>query len=288
MHSNASDGSLSPKELIQYLAKLGISTFALTDHDTTAGLHEAQKYAKENKISFINGIEFEIASEDPGIMHVLALDFEVDHPSVQALCEKTKELRKNRNEAIKNKMNDDGIPIQEDLLAEICGPGQLSRPHFAEYLHRLGRVKNIQEAFDTYLGQGKPYYHPYEGLDLKTLCEEIHKASGLLVLAHPLSIYISWGRLESRLKTWKEAGLDGLESWHPSAKFRDAQRLEAMARELNLVCTAGSDFHNPQFRHSSPGKSLQNKQKIPDSFLDSFWAFKNDRGFPRISKEVLE
>jgi len=269
-HSTASDGSLNPRQLLRLAHSIGLSALALTDHDTISGLPEADAAAKELGIHFINGIEIESAWEDRGVFHILGLNFVHTHPAIQNIIPTIQALRQARNLSIVNKMSAQGITAS---LEEIAGPGQsaiITRPHFADYLISIGLVKDRQQAFDEYLAQGKAFYEPYPGLALERIIEIIHQAGGKVVVAHPLSLYVSWGRMEKLFAEWREKGVDGVETWHPSANWRDAQRLDKLAHANGLGLSAGSDFHGEHRPDRILGKTLEERHSIDDRFLALF------------------
>ena len=261
-HSNASDGSLSPAALIREAARLNISAIALTDHDSIKGLAYARNEAKRRGIRFIPGIEIEINYSGGGQFHLLGLGIKRPSAAFIAAVEKLSRLRKERNLEILDRMREMGIEAGMEELEDLArGPGgegegepvpSVGRPHFASLLIKRGIVKNQELAFARYLGLGKPLYVPKPGLDFDQAQALIRDSAGLPILAHPLSLYLSWNRLPAFLGELKDRGLAGIEAWHPAAKGRECRRLEAMARELDLYVTAGSDFHGP----ARPGRRL--------------------------------
>lgn len=245
-HSTASDGSFSPAALIDAAADQGLTVLALTDHDTMNGLEEAQNKALVRGIRFIPGIELEIAwrPEIPqGEFHLLGLG--ISRPSasfLEAVAELTR-LREERNRKILDAMREMDIGIDLEEVAALSGGGSIGRPHFAAALVRRGLVKNQEQAFSRFLGKGKPFYVPKAALEFSTAAALIKESGGLAVLAHPMSLYLSWGRLPSLVRELKDRGLDGIEAWHPTAKVGACRRLEALGLSLGLFITAGSDFH---------------------------------------------
>jgi predicted metal-dependent phosphoesterase TrpH len=241
-HSNASDGSLSPRELIRLAESQGLSAIALTDHDTIAGLDEARQEADQRKIRFIPGIEIEIRWE-PGEFHLLGLGIEEPSPGFNEAISGLARIREARNREIIERMREFSIDVSyEDILA-LSGGHSVGRPHFAALLVQREIVKNPKQAFDRYLGKGKPFYVPKEGLDFPYAAAIIKESGGIAVLAHPMSLYVAWGRLPDFVKNLKAQGLDGIEAWHPTAKLRSCRRLHELGKSLGLVITAGSDFH---------------------------------------------
>ncbi|MCL2478362.1 MAG: PHP domain-containing protein [Treponema sp.] len=268
-HSKASDGSYSPSDLVSLGAKRGISVLALTDHDTIAGLNEGKKAAKDAGIGFIPGIELEISMPESvsGEFHLLGLG--ISRPS-KALMESVAFLlrgREERNRQIIKKMEELNIKTTYDELLAFAGGQSIGRPHIALYMVKQKIVKNVEQAFLKYLGKGRPMYVPKPGLDFKEAVGIIRESGGLAILAHPMSLYIAWGRLPDFIKNLKDSGLDGLEAWHPSAKVKDCKRLEELAKTLGLYVTAGSDFHGETRPDRKLGITAGGK-KIERSLLD--------------------
>jgi predicted metal-dependent phosphoesterase TrpH len=266
-HSTASDGSFSPSALIAEAVKRGLSAIALTDHDTIGGLNEAAKAAKENGIRFIPGIELEIAWGQNGEFHLLALGLgELKSEFVTAL-EELARRRLDRNLEIIDRMNEAGIDVSyDDISNRADGHSSIGRPHFAAFLAKKKLVKNSSQAFSRYLGKGKPFYIPKTGLEFELALKIIHGSGGLAVLAHPMSLYVAWGKLPDLIESYKEKGLDGIEAWHPSANVSSCKRLEELGRKLGLYITAGSDFHGEVRRDRKLGFTAGGR-KIDDSFL---------------------
>jgi 3',5'-nucleoside bisphosphate phosphatase len=130
----------------------------------------------------------------------------------------------------------------EDLKA-VSGEGAAGRPHIAALLVERKAVRTKQEAFDKYIGKGRPFYSPKECLELGAAMRVVKEAGGLAIIAHPMSLFVSWGRLGSLMDEWKDLGIDGIEAYHPTAKLNQCKRLDKMARERGFRVTAGSDFH---------------------------------------------
>ncbi|GHV70274.1 phosphatase [Spirochaetia bacterium] len=245
-HSTASDGSLSPGALIRAAADRGLTAIALTDHDTIAGLEEARLEAELRGIRFIPGVEISVEPDPekyPGEFHLLGLG--ITRPSA-AFLEAVDQLarsRTERNREILDRMNEQGVEADYEEVRSFSGGHSVGRPHFARLLIRRKLVKNVQQAFDRYLAEGKPFYVPKTGMNFDKAVAAIKGSGGIAVLAHPLSLFVAWGRLPGLIQGLKEKGLDGLEAWHPAAKESACKRLEALGKSLGLIITAGSDFH---------------------------------------------
>lgn len=229
----------------------GLTALALTDHDTIAGLGEAEKEAARYGIRFIPGIEIEIVWE-PGEFHLLGLGIGRSSALFSGALSELARRRDARNQEILERMRASGMEVAYEDIRSLSGGHSIGRPHFAALLVNRGLVKNREQAFARYLGKGKPFYVPKAGMEFSHALGSIKDAGGIAVLAHPLSLYVAWGRLPGLIKDFKAQGLDGLEAWHPTAKVRSCKRLESLGKSLGLFITAGSDFHG----ESRPDRKL--------------------------------
>lgn len=274
-HSTCSDGDLDPAALIREAAARGLSAIALTDHDTIKGLASARNEAAVRGIRFIPGIEIEILRESPqgitgpgGEFHLLGLGISRPSPALlDGIAELTRS-REERNREILEKMRELGVEADYGEVRALSGGHSVGRPHFAGLLVNRGIVKNREQAFARYLGAGKPFYVPKTGLDFERAAALIRESGGLPVLAHPMSLYVAWGRLPDLIKCLRDRGLGGIEAWHPTAKVRSCRRLEELGRSLGLYITAGSDFHGSLRPERRLGVTAGGR-KIEDSVLDA-------------------
>jgi len=282
-HSNASDGDFSPAQLLREAQKSGISVIALTDHDTLGGLDDARKEANAVGVRFIPGIEISVnwtkcggvSGLGPGgEMHLLGLGIKTPSPAFLAGISELSRRREERNFKILDNMNALGIEASwEDILAEnssgvSSGPLSIGRPHFASFLVKKKIVRNSDQAFVRYLKPGRPLYVPKAGLSFEQSVAIIRESGGIPVLAHPMSLYVSWGSLPDLVKVLKDRGLTGIEAWHPIAKARTCRRLEELGRSLGLYITEGSDFHGPARLGRNLGFSNKQRQ-ISDAVLEA-------------------
>jgi predicted metal-dependent phosphoesterase TrpH len=273
-HSAASDGDLSPGALIEDAARRGLSALALTDHDTITGLDEAKKAALRAGITFIPGIELQIewnrqgAGESGGEFHLLGLGIKNPSPAFLEALDELARSRENRNLEIIERMRETGIEVNYDEIQALSGGQSVGRPHFATLLVNRNIAKNREQAFSRYLGQGKLFYASKTGLEFDRAVRIIKESGGIAVLAHPMSLYVAWGRLPGLIKNLQVKGLDGLEAWHPTAKVRSCRRLEELAISLDLYVTAGSDFHGQARPERKLGITAGNR-KIEDAVLEA-------------------
>ncbi len=253
-HSNCSDGSMSPAELVDLAAASDLAAIALTDHDSISGLDEAINRGKKIGIEVINGAEFSLFNDDTAI-HLLAYCFDPAHPAIKNLIKKAQKIRDDRNKGIFAKFSDLGIEIDHDKLL-LSAKGQLGRPHFAAYLVNHGMARNNQDAFNRYLKRGGPAYVARERLKTTEAMTEISRAGGISVLAHPMAVNHSRKTMTGIIRSLKDHGLGGVEVLYPAHDNSTIKYLTALARELDLAITGGSDFHGagkPDIRLGGPG-----------------------------------
>ena len=265
-HSTASDGSYSPSALVGLALERGLSALALTDHDSVSGLPEAEAAASGSALRLIRGVEIEIAF-GPGEFHLLGLRLERLGGELENVLQRLFRARKERNQRILDRMRDAGFAATMDDLKAVAGEGSAGRPHIAALLVERKAVRTRQEAFDKYLAKGRPFYEAKDCLGLDEAMRIIREAGGLAIVAHPLSLFVSWGRLGSLMDEWKELGIDGIEAYHPTAKVSHCRRLEKMARGRGFRVTAGSDFHGAIRPERKLGRTAGNLV-IGDEYLD--------------------
>ncbi len=265
-HSTVSDGSYSPSELAFLAVEKGLSVWALTDHDSVDGIEEARKACIGANIHFIAGVEMAIQWKSSGEFHLLGYGISPDNDFLRSVLSEAAAERLQRNSKIVSLFHEKGIEIDMDVVEKISGKsGIIGRPHFARYLVETGVVKNIEQAFSRYLAVNKPCYVERRNLSLEKAVSSIKQAGGIPVLAHPLSLYVSWGKMEKTIADIRDSGVQGLEAWHPGARVSDCVRLEKIARNLGMFVTAGSDFHGTARPDRKLGVAAGGK-KIDDRF----------------------
>lgn len=265
-HTTASDGQYTPEELVYKAAEKNISVLAITDHDTISGLEEGAEACRKTGITFVPGIEINIQRPNCEF-HLLGLGLNLNgiSESLNKLLKGLIKSRHERNEFIVSKMRSSGIKTTvEEIQAEF--PDQvLGRPHFASWLTNHNYVKNRQAAFDKFLARDRPWYVERAGADLDEAVKAIYESGGVPVIAHPLSLYLSWSKIEPVLADFFERGVKGMECFHPGARVTECLRLQEIARKLGFFVTAGSDFHGEKVRsdrrpgHTCGGKIIEDK-----------------------------
>lgn len=254
-HSTASDGSRSPTEAVEAAHAAGISAFALTDHDTLAGIPEAQVAADACGLRLIAGVELSVHQHKDEV-HLLGLHIR-DVTRLQGELETYRGHRRTRAETIVAKLNAGGVALTFDAVLAEANGAALGRPHVARALVAAGHVKDVREAFDRWLGAGKPAYVDKERLEIAAGIALVHRAGGIAVLAHP-----GVDGHRERLEPLIAAGLDGLEVKHPSHSGEDEKRLAALADFFQLVPSGGSDWHG-----AMQGSRVLGAMKVPAEWL---------------------
>ena len=266
-HSTRSDGTLTPTELLEKAAQISLSAIALTDHDTLDGLEEAAVAAEERKIRFIPGIELEI-EHHPGEFHLLGLNiYKWKDSPLENNLQTLRHHRNDRNTQMVHLLQKDGIPITEEELRNKAGGRIIARPHFARLLVEKKVAKSMRHAFDQFLGVNQKYYIPKKVMALEDAIRLIKAAGGHPVIAHPMSLYLSWGKLPEHLEYWREMGIEGLEAWHSGVNKNQGKRLQDLAEKMGFFVTGGSDYHGENRKDRKLGQGGGGKS-IPDELLE--------------------
>jgi 3',5'-nucleoside bisphosphate phosphatase len=271
-HTTASDGTLTPAQLIKHAADLGLSAVAVTDHDTLEGLPEALAAGERLGVEVVRAIEISLDYKGPkvagrsGWMHLLV--YYIDpHGSLASELSDLKRWRVERNGRMIAKLNQLGVEITLDQVAAVSGGGQIGRPHFAKLLVDKGYVDDWQQAFDRYLGKGAPAYEDKRRLAPREAISKARAEGGLPVLAHPFSVGLDDGGLRRKLAEWKSMGLCGLEVIYPEHDEDYRARLSALAGELGLIETGGSDFHGANKPEIELGQGIDGNVVVADCVL---------------------
>jgi predicted metal-dependent phosphoesterase TrpH len=241
-HSTASDGTLSPSELVAEAKRIGLKAIALTDHDTTLGLTEACAAGRELELEVIGGCELSVAYET-GSMHILGLWLPLRSARLQAALDRLIALRKLRNETIVDNLNRHGVPMTYDELEAVSGGGTIGRPHIAQLLVDKGAALNFQDAFHNWLRPGGKGYAPKEKLTPRQAIDLLTGEDATVILAHPCTLRLDKEKLEQVVRQLRDWGLDGLEVFYSMHTQAQTNAYEAICAKLDLLPSAGSDFH---------------------------------------------
>lgn len=273
VHSSASDGSLTPEEVVSLARKAGLRCFALTDHDTVDGVEPALQYAgKFENIDVIPGIELSCYYKNREI-HIVGLFVNHRDKAFLEELQKLKQAREDRNGKMVQNFVDAGIPITIEELKHGNPNSVITRAHFARVLVEKGVCRNKTEAFDKYLGIGCPFYLPKPKVTPEHVLNLIKQAGGTAILAHPYSYKFSKSEVETLLDTLIPLGLSGLECYYSTYDDGQIQELRSIALAKNLLVSGGSDFHGVVKPDISIGTGRGNL-RIPEKLLTAICEYR--------------
>ena len=255
-HSTASDGSKSPSAVVAAAKSAGLAAIALTDHDTMAGVAEATAAGERVGIRIVPGVELSAVDDDREV-HLLGLHIHRPHVLDDAL-RTFREARETRARRIVEKLNAIGVAISFDDVLARAGDAAIGRPHVARALIDGAWARDSRDAFDRYLGAGRPAYVPKHKLSVSDAIALIHAGGGIAILAHPGAE----GRRDA-LERYAALGLDGVEVRHPGHTAEDMNRLGALAGFLGLVPSGGSDWHG-----AADGPRVLGVMRVPAAWLE--------------------
>ena len=242
-HSNFSDGTDSPAQLINKALATGITTIALTDHDSVAGIAQAQSALRPG-ISLVAGAEISCQTDDGISVHMLGLLFDLENKDLISTMEKTRENRHGRMQRIIERLNEAGIEISiQDVLAELAQGATLGRPHLADALIKKGVVSSRDEAFSQMLHNKSKFYVAHYSPKPVEAIKLIKAAGGVAIIAHPMASHRGRTISVETFGDLIEAGLDAIEVDHRDHSPDEKNALIQLARDNNLVMTGASDYH---------------------------------------------
>ena len=239
LHTTASDGRLSPTELVNLLGERGLRIAAITDHDSTEGLTEAyEAKARFPHLSLIPGIELSTEAGDSEI-HVLGYFLNWQDQEFQQVLSGFRKGRVGRGQAMVERLGELGLPVEWERVLHFAGDGAVGRPHIALAMVERGYVPGVREAFDLYLGRDGPAYVDRQKLSPEDAVGIIRGVGGAAVLAHPSYV----NNLEGHLSRMKQAGLAGMEVYYSNYSPTLVKQLRETARSFDLLPCGGSDYH---------------------------------------------
>ena len=279
VHSNKSDGSFSPSQLVDLAISKGLSAFALTDHDTTEGLEEAIQAAQKYNNSLINnekngkplevipGIEFstEYMGKD---IHIIGLFIEYNSPIFKEKIKEFVDARIERNRKMCEGLASAGIDITYEKLLEEFPCCIITRSHYAKYLLNHGYTTSMPEAFERYIGDHAPYFVPREKITPVQAVELINQVNGIAILAHPILYRMSKNNLEKLVSSLKDAGLSGIEAVYSTYTQGEELQIRKLASKYQLLISGGSDFHGT-IKPKLELATGYGKLFIPEEILDN-------------------
>lgn len=270
-HSNKSDGSFSPADLVDYAVTKGLCAVALTDHDTIDGLEEAVSHAEalrqadKPSVEVVPGIEFSTKHEDKDV-HIVGLYIAYDAPELRARLQAFVDSRTGRNIKMCRNLKEAGIDITYEKLKERNPDAVITRAHYASYLFEEGYVRNRQEAFAKYLGDHTKYFVPREKVTPAQAVELILQVGGIPILAHPPLYHMGRERLDGLVASLKDVGLMGIESLYSTYTNQDERDMMRLADKYDLLLSGGSDFHGANKPNLDLGIGY-GRLFVPEEFL---------------------
>lgn len=271
-HSNKSDGSYSPTELVDYAVTKGLRAIALTDHDTIDGLTEAIHHAAalstagQPSVEVVPGIEFSTKHDEKDV-HIVGLYIAYDSPGFRSKLQEFVDSRVGRNIKMCRNLQEAGIDITYEKLLARNPDAVITRAHYASYLFEKGYVKSRQDAFAQYLGDHTKYFVPREKVTPTQAVSLILQAGGIPVLAHPPLYHMGRERLDNLVSSLKDVGLMGIETLYSTYTNQDERDMLRLAHKYDLLLSGGSDFHGANKPNLDLGAGY-GKLFVPEEFLD--------------------
>lgn len=272
-HTDESDGSLTPGDLVSLATRIGLDALAITDHDTLNGYYLAREAAATANLDLVCGIELNTRmSKDRSLrsrsVHLLAYFVSKEpSPTFAAWLEGERLERRDRNSQLARKLQNEGVAITLEEV-ESRGRSLAGRPHFARILVEKGYARDAEEAFRRYLGEGAPSFVARQSKTAEEVIGIVRSAGGMPVIAHPVRLELPPDKERELLKEYRSAGLAGLEVYHSEHSAELQNHYGQLAKELNLVPTGGSDFHGAIKPDIELGRGLRGNVRVPRDILD--------------------
>ncbi len=255
-HSNFSDGLHAPRDLLERALAAGVTTLALTDHDTIAGVAELKAAAQDKPIKIIVGIELSTRWKKHDL-HVLGLNVNPQSPELLALIERQNDSRIQRALTIGERLEELGIPDAYKRACVIAGHDRVTRPHYAAVLMADGLITETQQAFKRYLGRGRPAYVATPWAELEEVVQVINAAGGNAIVAHPLKYDLTRTKLHELAVLFKDYGGAGFEVVSGETNMLQAADMAGICERYGLYASSGSDFHGEGISRIGLGRQRQ-------------------------------
>jgi hypothetical protein len=247
-HTVASDGALTPRELVRKAVEHGVRVLAITDHDSTEGIAEARAEASRHEgVTIVPGLEINCDVEGGAEIHVLGYLVDHEAPWFQEFLRTQRAERTGRVHTIAARLAELGMPIDPAEVFAVAGEGAPGRPHVAQVMVKHGYVKSVREAFDKYLRSDGPANVSRRRLTPIQAVDVIRRARGVAVLAHP-----GLANRDAMIPALVEAGLQGIETYYAEHSTEQVRAYLELCRRFDLVATGGSDYHGPHTGRSNP------------------------------------
>lgn len=266
LHTNFSDGTWTPEELVLQAQKSGLSCLAVTDHDTVEACARAAAACAAVKMEFIPGAEL-TAELDETELHILGYFLDTKNEKLLARIAKFQQVRQRRIHEMVERINQLNVPLKAESVFELANCRSPGRPHVARAMVKDGYVRNLDEAFERFLKKGRPAWVPKFKISAVEAMELVHQAGGLAIMAHP-----GLNRTDSIIPGLVAAGLDGIECFHTKHSTAMSERYLEIADKYNLLVTGGSDCHG-----FSKGKPLIGTVKLPYEHIEAMKELRGKR-----------
>ncbi len=252
-HSNASDGALTPTQLVTRAAEYGVDVLALTDHDGTEGIAEARITARDLPIQLVAGVEVSV-TWGANTLHIVGLNIDIENSQLQNGLTALRDYRRGRAVEMAKRLEKAGISGAYQGASQYASETMLGRMHFAQFLVAAGHAKDTRDVFKRFLVRNKPGYVPGDWATLEDALGWIHAAGGQAVIAHPARYKITATKLRRLIDEFKDLGGVGLEVCSGIQHGDEIRHLAALANKHQLLASCGSDFHSPEQSWTELGK----------------------------------
>jgi len=263
-HSDRSDGTDSVRSLVGKAFEKGIKILSITDHDTVTAQSDARILAESKGMTYVSGVE--ISCNYHETLDILGYGYDLDLDYLERTLSRLREMRDNRNARILRKLRELGISLEEGELEENFPGESLGRPHIANLLTKKGYVSSIEEAFRLYIGRGAAAFVEKGKLEIGQSIELIISGGGIPVLAHPMSLKLGLHELKKMIRELKDLGLEGMEVFYKEYDRDLKMQLFAVAGEMDLIPTGGSDYHGEHKAHLDLG--IEFPDELTSNFLE--------------------
>lgn len=261
VHTKFSDGTCTPEEVVRLAAEKGIKVLAITDHDEVAGINFAKQEAKKYKIKIISGIECTTTFKG-GNRHILGYNINPNHKEIKKYVTRRQLDRIERNQKILDKLEELNMFISLEEVQKYSPFGSMGKPHIAQVMLEKGYVTTVREAFDLYIGKGKPAHVSGRVVTPEEVIKVIKSAGGIPILAHPFQMkFETFEETVNEMERLMELGIEGIEVIYPEHSYEQNYKLILFAGNHNLYVTAGSDFHGEN-KPNKIGCCLGHEEKL--------------------------
>jgi hypothetical protein len=277
-HSTASDGSLTPTELVGLARRSGLQAIALTDHDTVNGLPEALAAGEEQGIEVVPGCELSVCAPK-GFIHIVGLFLPEKPVKLMEGMQYLRDRRADRNERIAAKLAELGVDVTYERILEIAGDGTVGRPHIARAIVEAGAASDVQNAFDVYLGERGRAYLPKDKFTPEKALALLKAEGATTILAHPYTMQLDGDEEAEAIAGLMDMGLDGIECHYTEHTRTMTEKYLALAERMDLLVSGGSDFHGSAKPDIALGRG-RGGLHVPYALLEAIREHRAEAGLP--------